>query len=63
MNPRQKELWDYVVGMVECEREAERKRIERQRQLYQTRQQCLWILQSEHFPDQAALTKVKQLLR
>jgi hypothetical protein len=63
MSPAQKELWDYVVQMAECERQAERKRIERQRQMYQTRLQCLWVLQSEQFPDEAALKQIKQLVR
>lgn len=62
MNPAQKELWDYVVNMVASEQAAERRRIERQRQLYQTRLRCLWILQSEHFPDEAALKNVKKLV-
>jgi hypothetical protein len=62
MSPAQKELWDYVVNQAECERAAERRRIERQRQLYQTRQRCLWVLQSESFPDEVALKQVKTLV-
>jgi hypothetical protein len=62
MNPAQKELWAYVVNMVACERAAERKRIERQRQMYQTRLRCLWVLQSNQFPDEAALKYIKKLV-
>lgn len=58
MNPAQRELWDYVVQLVEWEKQTERRR-----QLAAQRRLMLqYVLRKETLSDEEALAKARQLL-
>lgn len=57
MNPAQKELWDYCVQLVACEKKS------RQQALRQKRQVCVGILCDSARDDEDALMAVRQLVR